>query len=546
MKIAWWKAVLIGAVLVWALFNAWPRAGRPFLNMSLGLDLRGGSHIVMEVQTNDAVKAEADLIATRIGEKLRKIGLTDARVNATENAGEVVVTNIPAGRTGEVQTALAETTGTNWATSTSGNSISVRMPDPQADFVRDNAVQQALYTIRNRVDAFGVGEVNIQRLGGEYRNRILVELPGVEDPTRVKGLIQTQARLELRGAYYAPDGSGPFQGATREDVVAALGGALPTGVEVLPVLEQREAENPLAQGAAPQAEPAERQIASYMAVERASVITGSDLADARRTQGQWGDSVVSFQTQVGAAERFAQFTRANTGRQMPIVLDDKIISAPVIRTEIGMNGQIEGNFTAESANDLAVQLRAGALPARVLTIEERTVGPSLGRDSIRSGIRAALIGAAMVCGFMLVYYKLSGLNAMLALFLNVLILAGGMASVGAVLTLPGIAGYALTVGMAVDASVLIFERIREELRAGRTIRDAIKKGYEKAFSAIFDSNLTTIVSAAFLLQYGTGPVRGFAVSLMIGLIANLFTAVFVSRFVYELVIGERPVKSLSI
>jgi preprotein translocase subunit SecD len=430
--------------------------------------------------------------------------------------------------------------------SSAGGTITVRMPDAQSDFVRDNAVQQALYTIRNRVDAFGVGEVNIQRLGGTQRNRILVELPGVEDPTRVKGLIQTQARLELRSAYYRQDGAGPFVAATRDDVVAALGGALPAGVEVLPVLERQESRAPLGQAPPKPQDAATQRVTSYMAVERASVITGSDLADARRSQGQWGDSVVSFQLQVSAAERFAAFTRANIGRQMPIVLDDKIISAPSIRSEIGMNGQIEGNFTAESSNDLAVQLRAGALPARVLTIEERTVGPSLGRDSIRSGVRAALVGAAMVCTFMLIYYKASGIIAIIALVLNMLILAGGMASVGAVLTLPGIAGYALTVGMAVDASVLIFERIREELRAGRAVRDAIKKGYEKAFSAIFDSNLCTIISAAFLLQYGTGPVRGFAVSLMIGLCANLFTGVFVSRFIYESVIGDRPVKSLSI
>lgn len=529
MKVSW-KAIVIAAVLVWALFNAWPREGRPFLNMKLGLDLRGGSHIVMEVQTSDAVKAEADTVATRITEQLRKLGLMDVRVNAGEEPGTIVVTNIPAGRTGEVQAALTEFVG--WPM-TGAADITVRMPDSQQAFVRDNAVRQALYTIRNRVDAFGVGEVNIQRLGGTQRERILVELPGVEDPSRVKDLIQTQARLELRLAHYSQSGSGPYQAPTREDVVGALGGSLPTGVDVLPVVETNR-------------ETGQKTTTSWMAVERASVITGSDLADARSQTGQWGDTVVSFQLQVGAAERFAAFTRQNINRQMPIVLDEKIISAPAIRSEIGIQGQIEGGFTPESANDLAVQLRAGALPARVLTIEERTVGPSLGRDSIRSGINAALIGGLLVCGFMVFYYRLSGLNAIVALSLNVLILAAGMASFDAVLTLPGIAGYALTVGMAVDASVLIFERIREELRNGRTIRDAIKKGYEKAFSAIFDSNLTTIIAAAFLLQYGTGPVRGFAVSLMIGLVANLFTAVFVSRFLYETLIGDRPVKRLSI
>jgi preprotein translocase subunit SecD len=276
------------------------------------------------------------------------------------------------------------------------------------------------------------------------------------------------------------------------------------------------------------------------------VITGGDLQDARQGVDQWQNFSVDFKVRVGAVERFAKFTRNNIGRQMPIVLDARIKSAPSIRSEIGGSGQITGRFSQEEAEDLALNLRAGALPARVITIEERTVGPSLGKDSIDAGVRASIWGSIVICGLMLIYYRRSGINAIVALMLNLLILAACMAKFGAVLTLPGIAGYALTVGMAVDSNVLIFERIREELRAGRTVRAAIDAGFRKAFKAIIDTHVTTIVSAFFLFTYGTGPVKGFAVSLTVGLVANLFTSLVVSRYIYDLEVGDRPVQRLSI
>lgn len=548
MKTLHWKLLLIGLVAVWAIYNAWPRQAGNLVNLKLGLDLKGGSYLVMQVEGNDAVKAECEISAGRLGDFLKKQGFPEVRAVVGDAVGEVVVSGIPPSRLAEAEK-LVETETGSWSVSAEGGEIRLMMPSTDQEVLRDRAVKQALNTITNRIDAFGVAETSVTRLGGKNADRILVQLPGVEDPSRVKKLIQTQARLELRLAYYTPDGNGPYRGLKKEDVVAQLGGREPQGVEILPIEEkvQQDPNSPLGGGTvAASTEAAPRRIAEWIAVEKTSIVTGSDLQDARPAPDQWGQTVVSFTLRVNAADRFARFTRANINRIMPIVLDQKIKSAPVIRAEISTHGQIEGNFTPIEADDLSLVLRAGALPARVNTIEERTVGPSLGKDSIDAGMRASLAGAALVCGFMLLYYRLSGLNAMAALGLNLLILVAAMGAFGATLTLPGIAGYALTVGMAVDANVLIFERIREEMRMGKTVRGAIDAGFDKAFSAIFDSNLTTIISALFLFQYGTGPVKGFAVSLIIGLVANMFTAVFVSRVIFDLVIGDRAIRRLSI
>ncbi|UCF68805.1 MAG: protein translocase subunit SecD, partial [Acidobacteriota bacterium] len=330
------------------------------------------------------------------------------------------------------------------------------------------------------------------------------------------------------------DGSGPFRGLTREQTLGALGGQLPPAVEILPVLRKNE-------------QTGERETVEWMAVERTSVATGTDLQDARPSSGQWGDIVVSFSLKATAVDRFARFTRENINRLMPVVLDEKIFTAPVIRSEIPGQGQIEGTFTREEADDLALALRSGALPARVHTIEERTVGPSLGRDSILSGVRAIAIGFVFVLAFMIIYYRLSGINAIVALVMNLVIVAAAMATLpDATLTLPGIAGFILTVGMAVDANVLIFERIREEIRAGKTIRGALDGGFSKALSAIIDANITTLIAAIFLFNYGTGPVRGFAVTLSIGILASMFTAIFVSRVLFDLALGDRAAENLSI
>ncbi len=531
MKPTHWRIVIILGVIAFAAFYAWPRpdAGRPIMNMRLGLDLKGGSHLVMKVVTDDAVKSEADLIATRVADRLRDEGFPNvSAIIVDDEIGAVDVTGLGTGRVADAE-ALIEDEVSNWKLSRRGEGLRIRIPTDEEGFVRDRAVRQALNTIRNRVDEFGVAEPVIQRIGSTESERILVQLPGVEDPTRVKKLLQTQARLELRLLHYGPGGN-PFIGTTREEVVQQLGGTVPPGVEVLPEIDPDD----------------EQVTRSWMAVTRSAAVTGGDLQDARPSQGEWGDTVVSFTLRVSAADRFGEFTRTNIGRQMAVVLDDKIRTAPTIEGAISTHGQITGSYTFEEADDLSLVLRAGALPARVRTIEERTVGPSLGHDSIVSGASAALIGFVLVMLFMLVYYKFSGINAVVALLMNLLIVAAVMAMLEATLTLPGIGGFILTVGMAVDANVLIFERIREELSSGKTVRGALDAGFSKALSAILDANITTLIAALFLFQYGTGPVRGFAVTLSIGILASIFTAVFVSRTLFDLYLGERTAQKLSI
>lgn len=531
MKGVYWRLAVIAVVVIASVIMLWPRKDGDIINVALGLDLKGGSHLVMEVLTNDAVKSECDVLGTRLGERLRSEGFPGARA-ATTGLGTITFSDLGEGRAADAETLIEGDLG-DWNIDTDGDTVVARMPEAQIQLIRDQAVEQALNTIRNRVDEFGVAEPLIQRVGGTNSERILLQLPGVEDPSRVKGIIQTQARLEFRMAYYGPDGSGPYRGLTRDDVIAQFGGALPPGSEVLPVLRV----NPATQ---------EKETAEWMLIEKASVVTGSDLTDARPSRDQYGRDVVSFRLDVEVASRFARHTRANIGRIMPIILDGKVETAPAIQSEIATDGQITGEYTYEEAQDLSLVLRAGALPARVVTIEERTVGPSLGRDSIMQGLNAMLIGFALVVAFMVVYYKLSGVNAVIALALNTVIIGAVMSFFGATLTLPGLAGFILLVGMAVDANVLIFERIREELHMGKTVRGALEGGFGKAMSAIIDSNITTLIAAVLLFNYGTGPVRGFAVTLSIGIIASLFTAIFVSRTMFDLFLGERGSAKLSI
>jgi preprotein translocase subunit SecD len=391
--------------------------------------------------------------------------------------------------------------------------------------VRDQAVRASLETIWNRVDQFGVAEPVIQRQGVDS-DRILVQLPGVDDPARVKDLISSTAFLEFQEvvAGPAPD---------RQSLLAGLGGSLPADSEILS--GERTGLDGQAIGT------------DYWVLKKAAIISGQELRSARRSQDEYGQPVVNFSTQPHAADKFGQYTGSHIGTRMAIVLDNNVISAPVIQSRIPGDGRIEGNFTIEQAEDLALKLRAGALPATITYLEERTVGPSLGHDSVVRGVRAAVAGLIVVMIFMLVYYRLSGLNANVALILNLIILLGVMAYFGATLTLPGIAGVILTIGMAVDANVLIFERIREELQVGKTVRAAIDTGFARAFGTILDANLTTLIAALFLFNFGTGPVKGFAVTLSIGILASMFTAVFVSRTLYMLAMaGRERVETLSI
>jgi preprotein translocase subunit SecD len=376
---------------------------------------------------------------------------------------------------------------------------------------------QSLETIERRINALGLTEPTIQ-LHGRKDNEILVQLPGEGDPTRAKSVIQAGGQLELRLV------EDPRNYSSETEALAAHSGILPSGTELVPGRsETRSASGALDTGEA------------WYVLSRAPVVTGRDLRSAieNRNSNNPGQWVVDFTLSGDAARRFGPFTQQNIGRQMAIVLDHRVYTAPVINGRIEDSGLIEGNFSQESAHDLALVLRAGALPASIKYLEERTVGPSLGADSIRHGVQASVISLVVVMLFMLVYYRLSGGNAVLALILNLVILLAALATFGAVLTLPGIAGVILTIGMGVDSNVLVFERIREELRNGKSAASAVDAGFDKAFLTIIDTHVTTVVSAFFLFLFGTGPIRGFAITLTIGLIANVFTAIYVSKTIFQ-------------
>lgn len=496
--------------------------GRPSLEeairsgVKLGLDLRGGIHLVLQVNTADAVKAERDDALERLQSQAREAGLTVGpfELPTPRTFAMAVTPQTDQRRLDEIIKRQLP----DWTTATGGGKWTFALGDPARRQIEDSAVAQAVETIRNRVDEFGVTEPLIARQGTD---RILVQLPGIDDPKRVKDLIKNTAFLELKLVVEGPS----------SDRAA---------------LAAKHAGNPQVELVESKVELGQRESAWY-AVQKAAAITGRDLRNARPTQGQFNNQHVSFFLNSGGAAKFSDVTGKNIGKQLAIILDNRVQSAPTIESKIGAEGQITGTFTPEEANDLALVLRAGALPAGLNYLEERTVGPSLGLDSIRKGITASLVGAVLVFIAVVLYYRLAGLNAVLALVMNAVLLLGAMALFNATLTLPGIAGFILTIGMAVDSNVLIFERIREELRAGRAPKTAIENGFSKAFATIIDTHLTVIISAIFLFQFGTGPVKGFAVTLILGLLISIFTAVFVSHTLFELTYGRRQhIDALSI
>ena len=493
----------------------------------LGLDLKGGIHMVMRVKTDDAIKAELDLSGERIRASLAEKGMAPSHV-ATDG-GARSFQGIDAAKVGEARSLLRDQFPQYSVESSGQGALRLTLRPTDEAGIRDAAVRQALETIRTRVDKFGVAEPTIQRKGvGPDANQIIIQLPGIDDPERVKDLIGSPAFLEWKLVKVPP-------GVTTEQfrppdnpqaVEAAFGGALPADVEVLPQ-EVKGDEG--------------RRFTLYWPVTRSSPLTGNDLKNARRDADRFGGPAVNFLLSAEAGQRFQELTRQNQGQLLAIVLDRKVISAPRINAVIAERGIIEGgNFTVESAEDLALKLRSGALPAGMDILEERTVGASLGADSIKHGIVGSLVGSLLILLFMLIYYRMAGVNSAVALVVNILILLAAMASLRSTLTLPGIAGIALTVGMAVDANVLVFERIREELRHGRAVRAAIHAGFDRAFGTIIDSHVTTLVAGMALLSFGTGPVKGFAVTLSVGILANLFTALFMSRALFDSHLRLRP------
>jgi preprotein translocase subunit SecD len=482
--------------------------------IKLGLDLKGGIHLLLQVKTEDAITAETDQEITRFSELFKKNSITFT-TGVKEKPGRFAFTGTDANQEAKVKDLVAQYTR-DWTISFLADRVIFNLNPATDQILRDQAVTQTLETIRNRIDQFGVAEPLIQKQGTD---RVVVELPGVDNPDRVKDLIKVTAVLKWRLVKGGP-------AADEATLLTPFNGVVPEDAEIV-------------RGDASRGHP------GFYLLDKVAAVSGQDLRSVRRSQDEWNNPAVAFQLNSDGARRFEQITGANINGYLAIVLDDKVQSAPQINARIGDSGIIQGRFTAAEADDLVIILKAGALPAGISYLEERTISASLGSDSVRQGLFAGLVAILAVMIFMIVYYKLSGINAIVALILNVVVLLGALAYFKANLTLPGIAGIILSIGMAVDANVLIFERIKEERATAKSVASSISAGFSKAFSAIFDSNLTTIISAIFLFQFGTGPIRGYAVTLTISLTANLFTAVFVSRLMFDLVI-PKTAKKLSI
>jgi preprotein translocase subunit SecD len=526
-----WKAIVIVATLLVFVFGIfgfpWEWSGKTPLSamtdrIHLGLDLKGGTHLILQVQVNDAVNADSDRAIERLKDDLRTRKITYTDINKPEPANapdKIVVKGVPPEATSDFRSLVSDRLPDYNATSGAENSWVLTMKAQNLSDLKNRAVGQAIETIRNRIDKLGVSEPVIQEHGlGQYQ--ILVQLPGVDDPARVKEIMQSTAMLEIRQSI---DGqrSSPDEAAA----LAAHNGVLPDNS----VLMHGRSIGATGEGAD-----------AIWVISRVSAVAGHDLREARvGRNSQTGSPEVNFYLTAEGGRRFSQFTRAHVGDYLAVVLDNKVMEVAVIKSEIGDSGVIEGRFSDQEARDLALILNSGALPAGIKYLEERTVGPSLGADSIKAGVQAAIVGMLAVLIFMLVYYHGAGINADVALILNLIILLGFLGFSGATLTLPGIAGVILTVGMGVDSNVLIFERIREELRNGKTPPSAVEQGFAHAWITIVDTHVTTIVSAFILFIFGTGPVKGFAVTLTFGLLANLFTAVFVSRVIFDYVLSRK-------
>jgi preprotein translocase subunit SecD len=503
-------------------------------NIRLGLDLRGGSHLLLEIQVQDAVKADADQTADRLKQDLAKqniqwqsmdtTGMTEPSTVADAENIALVIKGVPATQTSAFRSLISERYPTYELTSLNSTDYSMKLKPTELLDLKSDTVKRAVDTIGNRIDALGLAEKSVQQYGqAGSKYQVLVQLPGVDDPAHAKELIGTAAVLEIVDVK-----EGPFP--SKEAAMSQKGGILPLGTKLVQ-------SKPRGTGEGDQ----------WYLVGKTPVITGREMRNARPGQDEFRKWETNFNLSQDGGRRFGRYTEANIGNKLAVVLDNKIVSVATIQSKIEDSGRITGLGSEEEALDLSRYLRSGSLPAGVHYLEERTIGPSLGADSIHQGIVAGIAGLIAVIAVMLVYYKRSGVNAVLALALNTVILLAAVSYFHAVLTLPGIAGIILTIGMAVDSNVLIFERIREELRTGKSVLAAVDAGFGKAWWTIVDTHVTTVVSCAFLFLFGEGPVRGFAVTLVIGLIANVFTAVFVSRtiFDYELS-GRRQMQELSI
>jgi preprotein translocase subunit SecD len=509
-----WKLLAIIGVVALCAWAVYP----PSQKVRLGLDLKGGVHLVLRVQTDDALRLETETRMQALREELVKAGVTTVTASALA-PDAFQIAGIPPDRDALVRQLATEAEATYNRESGAGGSYTFRMKPNIENQLRQETVEQALRTIERRVNELGVSEPIVARQGGQ--DQLLVQLPGVTDVARAKEIIKSTALLELKLVEKGPV-------STKEELMT--NGAVPPDTEILPGVSSGSGQAGVV----------------YYLVRRVPVVTGRDLRNARPSLDENNRPAVSFSLKPDGATKFGNFTGANIGRYLAIVLDKRVVSAPVIEGRITDEGRLSGNFTQQEASDLALTLRSGALPASLTYLYERTIGPSLGADSIRAGIISSLVGLGLVVAFMLTFYKLSGINAIVAMAINLLVLLALMVYFHATMTLPGIAGFILTIGMGVDSNVLIFERIKEEIAAQKGVRAAVAAGFDRVFLTILDTHVASLIAAAFLFQFGTGPIRGFATTLSIGLLTNVFTSVFVSRSLFELALGMRQSAKLSI
>ena len=514
------RGTLYGSFLLACVVSLWPpydTADRPG-RLRLGLDLRGGMHLVLQVVTDDALRATLDDAIQQTRTEVLRKGVPIGSSGRIDTAA-FFIDGIGAARTKDVQDVLDRFFRNNWIVAEpSEGRFEVRMTDTYVRQLERETLREAMRTLERRVNELGVAEPVIAE-HGDRGDQILVQLPGVTDAEQAKRVLKRTAQLSLKIV--------ESSASTREALLPPDGN-VPNGIEIIEGLPDGTS-GPI-----------------FYSVKREAVITGRDLKNARASVDQFNRPNVSFTLNPAGAEKFRRATRENIGSQLAVILDGRVETAPVIQGEISTEGQITGSYTVDEADELSRVLRAGALPASLRTLQERSVGASLGRDSIRAGVTASAAGLIFILAFMLFYYKLSGINAAVALIANLLILLGAMAYTQATLTLPGIAGVILTVGVGVDTNVLIFERIREELRNGKTVRSAINNGFERVWITILDTHTTGLIAAVLLFQFGTGPIKGFAVTLSIGLLANIFASFFLSRFLFEWMLGKRPAEQLSI
>ncbi len=523
-----WKFTFIGVVVLLCIYGVlglpnFPTSvsqlGQNVANrIKLGLDLKGGSHLVLQVEVDKAVGQRCDEAVDDLSKQIQSKNVLSPsgeirRVDDTH----ILVRNINADSYNTFQD-IVNSQFSDWSVAPAAgapNSYILTFKPSAVSDLHSQVMSQAVETITKRINLLGLTEPQIALTGPSGQNEILVQLPGEGDPTRAKSVIQAGGQLELK--LLVDDQAYPSEAAA----LAAHNGVLPPDTEIIP--------------GNPEGSSSTSQSQVYYLVTRAPVVTGQDLRGAtpQPSTDNPGEFEVDFQLSSASAARFGPFTESNIGKRLAIVLDNKVYEAPTINGRIDDRGQITGSFSQQSAQDLALVLRAGALPAPIRYLEESTVGPSLGADSIREGVRASVGSLIVVMIFLVIYYRLSGVNAVVALLLNLVGLVAFMAYAGAVLTLPGIAGVILTIGMGVDSNVLVFERIREELRAGKAPAPAVDIGFDRAFLTIIDTHVTTMVSCGFLFVFGTGPVKGFAITLVIGLIANLFTSIYVSRAIFD-------------